>query len=99
VSAAPVSFAGTTISYQFDSDSKAYGNNMKFKGGLWVIYGGDANQDGLVDSGDMIIIDNDASTFATGYLVSDINGDGLIDSGDMIILDNNASAFIAVVLP
>jgi len=45
------------------------------------------------------MVDNAASNFVTGYIVSDINGDGLVDSGDMIILDNNASNFIAVTLP
>lgn len=100
VSALPVSFAGSTISYSFDSSSMAYGGNVMSKGdGHYVIYGGDANQDGLVDSGDMIMIDNDASAFVTGYTVTDLNGDGLVDSGDMILLDNNASNFIAVSTP
>lgn len=100
VSAAPVSFAGSTVAYSFDNSTKAFGGNMLQKpDGTWVIYGGDANQDGLVDSSDMLMVDNDASNFVTGYIVSDINGDGLVDSGDMIILDNNASNFIAVVLP
>ncbi|MBK7213181.1 MAG: hypothetical protein IPH88_07790 [Bacteroidales bacterium] len=100
VSATAVSFAGSTISYSFDNASKAFGGNMLQKAdGTWVIYGGDANQDGLVDSSDMLMVDNDASNFVTGYIQSDINGDGLADSGDMIILDNNASNFIATVIP
>jgi hypothetical protein len=100
VSSNPVSFAGSTIVYNFDAASKVYGSNIKQKpDGRWVIFGGDANQDGLIDSSDMILIDNDASVFAVGYIVSDINGDGLIDSGDMIILDNNAASFIAVITP
>jgi hypothetical protein len=46
------------------------------------------NQDGLVDSSDMITVDNESAAFTTGYLPEDINGDGLIDSSDMIYLDN-----------
>jgi hypothetical protein len=100
VTATPVSFAGSTISYSFDAASKAFGSNLMPKsGGYWVIFAGDVNQDGLIDSGDMIPVDNDAATFATGYLATDVNGDGLIDSGDMIILDNNGSAFISTIVP
>jgi len=29
----------------------------------WVLYGGDVSQDGIVDSGDMILMDNNSSTF------------------------------------
>jgi len=47
----------------------------------------------------MIAVDNDASTFVSGYLATDTNGDGLIDSSDMILVDNNASNFIGSILP
>ena len=98
--AMPVSFSGSTISYNFSTTaSQAYGNNMKGISGKYVIYGGDVNQDGIVDSGDMIGIDNDASGFVTGYIATDANGDGLIDSGDMILVDNNAGAFVAASTP
>jgi hypothetical protein len=100
VSANPVSFAGSFTAYAFDNGSKAFGANMLLKGdGTWVIYGGDTNQDGLVDSSDMLSVDNDATNFATGYIANDVNGDGLIDAGDMILLDNNASSFIGSVTP
>ncbi|MBK7215066.1 MAG: hypothetical protein IPH88_17605 [Bacteroidales bacterium] len=98
-SALPVSFSGGTIYYIFDTPSKAYGDNLVYKYGMYCIYGGDVNQDGIVDSGDMIPIDNLSSTFGTGYLPEDANGDGLIDSGDMIIVDNNSSNFIGSILP
>ena len=47
----------------------------------------------------MIPVDNDESTFTTGYVNSDINGDGLVDSSDMIVLDNNSALFISKVVP
>lgn len=94
-SANPVSFSNSLITYNFcDAPSKAYGSNMVLKSGKYCIYGGDVNQDGIVDSGDMIPIDNLSSNFGTGYLEEDANGDGLIDSGDMILVDNNAAGFI-----
>jgi len=96
----PLSFSGTTMSYNFSTGpGQAYGNNLKAVAGKYVIYGGDVTQDGVVDSGDMIPVDNDVLNFATGYITTDANGDGLIDSGDMIIIDNNASTFIGTVRP
>jgi PKD repeat protein len=98
--ASPVSFAGGLINHAFDGTSKAFGGNLlQMSTGEYVIYGSDANQDGLVDSSDMIMVDNDASTFTAGYMVTDMNGDGLVDSSDMILVDNNASLFIGSILP
>jgi len=100
VSANPVSFSGYAIIYNFDDATKAYGGNLLHKpDGRWVIYAGDVNQDGIVDSGDMIPVDNDAANFVTGYLSTDVNGDGLIDSGDMILLDNNSASFVSANKP
>jgi len=100
VSALPVPFSTSVINYQYDAASKVFGNNMKqTSDGTWVIYGGDINQDGLVDSSDMIEVDNGATSFETGYLASDANGDGLVDASDMIIVDNNATMFITSVTP
>jgi len=99
-SALPISFTGSSISYQFDIPSKAYGDNLLLTpDGYYVIYGGDANKDDIVDSGDMIPVDNLSSAFTMGYLPEDVNGDGLVDSGDMILVDNNASLFIGSILP
>ncbi len=67
--------------------------------GYYAIYGGDVNQDGSADSGDMTPVDNDAANFESGYLPTDVNGDGSIDSGDMTLIDNNASLFVGSILP
>jgi hypothetical protein len=101
VSASPVSFAGSVISYDFtDLASKAYGNNMiQMADGKWAFYAGDVNQDGAVDTADMSPIDNDASVFASGYLVTDVNGDDIVDTADMTIVDNNASEFVGSITP
>jgi hypothetical protein len=100
VSALPLTLSGTSISYDFtDNAGKAFGDNMKAVDGIYVLYGGDVNQDGVVDGLDMIPVDNQAANFGTGYIPEDINGDGSIDALDMIVLDNNAAGFIAAVLP
>jgi hypothetical protein len=99
-SASPVSFTGNIINYDFSSGSgQAYGSNLKNIGGVAVLFGGDENQDGNVESTDMIDCDNDGAVFASGYMNTDINGDGVVDSSDMIIIDNNNSIFAGAVLP
>lgn len=97
---APVSFSGSTVTCDFtDSASRAYGSNLKAIAGSFVIYSGDVNQDGVVDSADMTPVDNDAAIYLSGYLVTDVNGDGIIDTADMTILDNNSAFYISVIAP
>ncbi|MFZ4706056.1 MAG: M14 family zinc carboxypeptidase [Bacteroidales bacterium] len=98
--AAPVSFAGATINYSFDGPAKAYGGNLiQMSGGVYAIYGGDVNQDGLLDAGDMAPVDNLSASASSGYLPEDANGDGLIDSSDMAVVDNNSSMAVGVSKP
>ena len=97
---APVSFSGSTVSYNFtDAASRAYGNNLKAVAGSFVIYSGDVNQDGVVDSADMTPVDNDAAVYLSGYLATDVNGDGIIDTADMTLSDNNSASYIGVIAP
>ncbi len=99
-SAAPVSFAGGSISYSFDAPAKAYGGNLKMMPtGQYVIYGGDVNQDGVIDTADMSPVDNDAANYAAGYLATDVNGDGVTDTADMTIVDNNAASYVGSMTP
>ncbi len=80
--------------------NNAYGNNQKqVEPGVFAIYSGDINQDGVVDFLDGIQIDNDAFNFVFGYVSSDLNGDSVVDFLDAIILDNNAFNFVAAVSP
>jgi len=96
----PVSFAGSSISYDFSTGvTQAFGSNMKDISGVAVAFAGEATQDCGIDSSDMIAVDNDNAAFASGYLVTDINGDGGVDSSDMILVDNNNAAFIGCILP
>ena len=99
-SATPVSFISNTIGYDFtDAAAKTYGNNAILLGSKYCIYGGDVNQDGVLDTGDMSPVDNGASNYLSGYLPTDVNGDGIIDTSDMTIVDNNAGAYISVAKP
>lgn len=99
-SANPVAFGSDNVYYSFTQDPQfSYNSNVKLLGNSWCIYGGDVNQDDVIDTGDMTPVDNDASSFATGYLSTDVNGDGVIDTGDMTIVDNNTSGFISASYP
>jgi len=99
-SAIPVSFSGQAIYYSFDLPVDVYGGNLlPTSDGRFVIFSGDVNQDGLIDTADFSPIDNDASNFATGYLQTDVTCDGIIDTGDMTIVNNNAGSFISAETP
>jgi len=79
---------------------QAFGNNLiTLPDGWWVVYGGDINQDGLIDAGDMTPVDNDLSNYLASYLNSDANGDGMADSIGITIVDNSASNFVAGIHP
>jgi len=91
---------GSLNIYDFTiSQSQAYGNNLVLKGTRYCIYSGDVNKDEVVDGADLSLIDNDASNFISGYVVTDVNGDQVIDGSDLAIDDNNASGFVSVIKP
>ncbi|MBK6347764.1 MAG: PKD domain-containing protein [Bacteroidales bacterium] len=99
-SAGPVSFAGPVIDFAFDAPASAFGGNLlEMIDGQYVIYGGDVNQDGSIDTGDGTPVDNDQFGFVGGYVNTDINGDGIVDTGDGTIVDNNQFNFIGTILP
>ena len=88
-SAAPQTFAtGNVTNYNFtDNVTKAYGSNMKQIGSFFVLYGGDANQDGFVNSTDYPIFKSQFGL--SGYKSADFNGDGFVDGYDALILYPN----------
>jgi len=99
-SASPVPFASSSITYDFTTEaSRVFGSNQKQIQGIYCLFSGDINQDGIVDSGDIIRIENLEPSFAAGYLSEDLNGDGIVDSGDFILLDNNTRSFITTMTP
>ncbi|HLN19884.1 MAG TPA: hypothetical protein VK213_02275 [Bacteroidales bacterium] len=94
------SFAGSVIDHDFTTGvAQAYGGNLKLSSGTSLIFTGDVNQDGSVDTGDMIPVDNDSFNYASGYLSSDVNGDGSVDTADMIFIDNNSANYVGTQHP
>ncbi|MCX6156853.1 MAG: hypothetical protein NTY74_02615 [Ignavibacteriae bacterium] len=88
-SAAPQVFStGNVTNFNFtDNITKAYGSNLKQVGSVFVIYGGDANQDGYVDPTDYTVYKSQFGL--SGYKSADFNGDSFIDGYDSPILYNN----------
>jgi hypothetical protein len=98
-SSVPVTFNAGTASYNFTSSiNQAFGNNQILSGGIPSIYQGDANQDGFVNSVDVILVYNDAISFITTP-ATDFNCDGVTDVSDLILGSNNSSAFIQKITP
>jgi hypothetical protein len=69
-------------------------NQRDLGDGNFAFWGGDVNQDGIIDSGDMNPVDNASTAIMMGYYPEDVNGDGIVDSGDMNYVDNNSTSVI-----
>lgn len=102
-SSQPLQIDTTFLSYDFtDLQSKSYGSNSILIDNSPLRYGfysGDVNQDGTIDGSDLLIIENDAVNFLTGYVVSDLNGDSFVDGTDLSIANNNAANFVNLIRP
>lgn len=96
-------FNNPSFDYDFtNSASQAYGSNqiqVSNNPGIFAIYSGDVNQDGVIDILDVGMIDDDVFNFASGNLVTDLNGDGFVDVIDRAIADNNAFNYVGIVRP
>lgn len=101
VTGLPVNLTATTGTYDFTTSlSQAYGNNMYGTSPPFQIYGGDVNQDDVIDASDVSAVDNDGYNFVSGLRIrTDVNYDGFVDASDASIVDNNAYNFVSAVIP
>jgi len=93
MSASTISLNSNTASvYDFTTGpNKGYGINgmTELEPGIWGMWAGDINHDGLVTTRDYKIWFESERAGSAGYLHSDVNLDGLIDEHDYsIVLDN-----------
>lgn len=89
-----------SISHSFGAPADVYGGNLRLSAdGRYLILGGDANQNGTVDTGDYSPVVNDASRYTRGYIYSDIDGNGSVDTGDYSIMVNNATRYVRTIHP
>jgi hypothetical protein len=100
-SANPVSFAGSTITYNFSTAaSQAYFDNQQQLGsGIFGLFAGDVDNDASVSALDMVMVDNASRNFMEGYQYEDVNGDAEVGALDMIFVDNNSKNFVFEYLP
>jgi hypothetical protein len=99
-SANPVSFAASPVEYDFTSAySQAYGDNLAPMNGIYAIFTGDVDGDGIVGIYDMGAVENASNVFAAGYLPEDVNGDGAVGIYDMGFIENNSNIFVSVSKP
>lgn len=100
-SSAPVILSTSPFTYDFTtSQASAYGNRLtEVEPGVYGIYSGDVNHNGIVDLMDVDATSNSAQTFSKGYLPHDVNGDGVCDALDLIVVDNNAAMGIQAANP
>jgi len=98
--AVTVSFAGNIINQSYNIPAYVFGGNLGLStDNHYLIYGGDVNQDGVVDTGDFSSVVNDSFNYASGYLTTDVDGNGTIDSGDFTALVNNSLNYIGTSHP
>jgi len=98
--AVPISFSSGIINQSFGTQANVYGGNLgESIDGYYLIYGGDVNQDGFVDTQDYVGVDNDSYNYVSGYLATDSDGNGTIDTNDYILIDNNNYNYIGTIHP
>ena len=98
--ATAISFAGSAVTQSFGSPTNVYGGNLGLStDNYYLIYSGDVNQDGVIDSGDLIPVINDYYNYLGDYLPTDIDGNGVIDSSDLIPIINNFYNYIGKITP
>ena len=93
-------FTSGFLAYDFTSaQSQAYGNNLTLSGGIYSVYSGDVNNDGIVDGSDLMLISNDAANFLLGYVPTDLNGNSFVDATDLVYADNNSYNSVVLIRP
>jgi hypothetical protein len=96
-----VSISPTPSLYNFSTArNKAFGDNqVEVQTGVWAIYTGDIDHDGIVDNNDFSLWESDANNFSAGYFATDMDGDGIVDNNDFSLWENNANNFVGSVFP
>lgn len=89
----------TTYAFHIAS-TQAYGSNTPMlESGVFGLYSGDINQDGVIDGLDYNDWESDNNSFGAGYLNTDLNGDGIVDGLDFLFWETNNNGFIGSVTP
>lgn len=95
-------FIDFTSEIEVDGEMRdpSYGENQhQFGDGMFGIYAGDVNQDGVVNISDRAIVNNNIAIGTVGYVVSDKNGDGVVNISDRALINNNLAIGAASLTP
>ncbi len=88
--AGPIVLDSTTTLNFSDDPFKAFGGNLVDLGnGVYGLYSGDVDQNGIIDMTDFEAIGLGTSQFFTGYTNEDLTGDGMVESADYSMVENN----------
>ena len=99
-SSSPLAFNGNALSFDLTTAAaQAFGSNQVFVNGMWSLFTGDVNRDGLVDLTDGELIYNDGINFTQGYIRTDLNYDGITDLSDQVLQFNNSRKFVSEMHP
>ena len=94
-------FLSGTLLYDFTvSADSAYGSNQVNVEDIplrYAMFGGDANQDDIVDAGDIGLVENDISS--SGYIDTDMTGDDYVDAEDLSLVENNSIVPVITITP
>lgn len=87
--------------YDFSTGTnKAYGSACNLGGGVFGIYNGDVNHDGIIDINDKYAVQSQLRLFKIGvYSPNDATGDGFVDEDDFRVVENNIRLSITVSHP
>lgn len=89
---------GISLGFDFVNDrTQAYESNqaITFDGNYFAMYGGDINQDYVVNLSDITLAYNASSVFAAGYIITDVTGDNLANLNDIVLTYNNSAQFVS----
>jgi hypothetical protein len=95
MSAAPLSFAAGSASYDFTAGIDRYygsGGASQLESGIWGLWAGDADQDGAVDAGDFALWQTAARSGSAGYQDADLRLDSRVTTADYVTWYENARA-------
>ena len=91
MSSSSVSLTNKSSIYDFtNSLSKYYGGDANLlTTGVYGMYGGDANRDGMITTADFNLFNPDNRQAKEGYLYTDFNLDGMVTTADFNIFNPN----------
>jgi hypothetical protein len=96
-----INFASGSVVYNFTTDaSQAFGNNqVMLEPGIYGVYVGDVDQNGIVNVTDRSQVDVGIYNLVVGYFANDVDGNGIVNVTDRTKVDVNIYNLIEKQIP